>query len=246
MYSGEYSTVVDASKIFYQFQMQPDERKYLGLIHPITLKRNFYRGLPMGSGNSPSLAGRYGNAFLRRIRERCPAFQGQLSTNTWWDEFAKHRKMNGRQCQATILLGKDGIPAAQVWAHCDDFTIHAPTYEKTREVLCQFLDASVEVGILCHPPGKLIPPSHIVKYTGFLFDTTEEPTLRIHIGKREQSLASIDYFLSRDKPFSRRALSVLIGVVGEPYQGYPIMPRSHTSPEPIHDLTPTWMGMFAL
>jgi hypothetical protein len=86
----------------------------------------------MGSENSPSLAGRYRNAFLRSVRERCPAFQGP-STNTWWDEFSKHRKMNGRQCQGRLLLGKDGIPAAQVWAHCDDFMIHAPTYEKTRE-----------------------------------------------------------------------------------------------------------------
>jgi hypothetical protein len=41
MYSGGYSTVVDASKFFYQFETRPDERKYLGLIHPITLKRYF-------------------------------------------------------------------------------------------------------------------------------------------------------------------------------------------------------------
>jgi hypothetical protein len=81
MYSGGYSMVVDASKLFYQFETHPDERKYLGMIHPITLKRYFYRGLPMGSGNLPSLAGRHGNAFLRRVCDHCPAFQGQPSTN---------------------------------------------------------------------------------------------------------------------------------------------------------------------
>ena len=212
MYSGGYSTVVDASKFFYQFETHPAERKYLGVIHPITSKRYFYRGLPMGSGNSPSLAGKYGNSFLRKVRERCPAFQGEPTTNTWWDEFSQRRKMNGRQCQGRFLIGKDGLPAAQVWAHCDDFLIHASTYEKTIEALKQFLDASVEVGILCHP-GKLIPPAHVVKYTGFLFDTSNEPTLRIPAGKRERSLAMIDYFLDRNKPFSRRALAVLIGVL---------------------------------
>ena len=128
MYSGGYSTVVDASKFFYQFEMHPAERKYLGVIHPITSKRYFYRGLPMGSGNSPSLAGKYGTSFLRKVRERCPAFQGEPTTNTWWDEFSQRRKMNGRQCQGRFLIGKDGLPAAQVWAHCDDFLIHASTY----------------------------------------------------------------------------------------------------------------------
>jgi hypothetical protein len=96
MYSGGCSTVVDASKCFYQFETHPAERKYLGVIHPITSKRYFYRGLRMGSGNSPSLAGRYGNSFLRKVRECCPAFQGQPTTNTWWDEFSQRRKMNGR------------------------------------------------------------------------------------------------------------------------------------------------------
>jgi hypothetical protein len=57
LFSGGYSTVVDASKFFYQFATRPAERKYLGLIHPIRMRCYFYHGLPMGSGNSPSLAG---------------------------------------------------------------------------------------------------------------------------------------------------------------------------------------------
>jgi hypothetical protein len=42
MYSGGYLTVVDASKLFYQFETCPDEQKYISLIHPITLKQYFF------------------------------------------------------------------------------------------------------------------------------------------------------------------------------------------------------------
>jgi hypothetical protein len=158
-------------------ETHPAERKYLGVIHPITSKRYFCRGLPMGSGNSPSLARRHGNSFLRKVRECCPAFQGQPTTDTWWDEFSQRWEMNGRQCQGRFLIGKDSSPAAQVWAHCDNFLIHASTYEETMEGLRQFLETSVEVGILCHP-GKLIPPAHVVKHAGFLFDSSFDAPCR--------------------------------------------------------------------
>ena len=49
MYSGGYSAVVDASKFFYQFKTLISERKYLGLIHPVTGVHYRWRGLPMGS-----------------------------------------------------------------------------------------------------------------------------------------------------------------------------------------------------
>jgi hypothetical protein len=243
MYSGGFSTVVDASKLFYQFKTHPVEHKYLGLIHPITGKRYFYRGLPMGSGNSPSLAGQYGNSFLRIVRERCPAFRGQPATNTWWDEFSQRQKMNGQQCKESFLVGKDGLPAAQVWAHCDDFIIHASTYKKTMEALRQFLDASVDVGILCHP-GKLIPPAHVVKNTGFLFDITNEPALRIPTSKRERSLAMIEYFLGLDKPFSRRALAVLIGVLESVTDATPAR-QCHTHLRNLYSTLhpPGWEGL---
>jgi hypothetical protein len=89
-----------------------------------------------------------------------------------------------KRCHRRFLLGRDGFPAAQVWAHCDDFLIHGPTLEKTYRALQQFLDKLVKTGMLCHP-GKLIPPAHVVKYMGLLFDTTTEPTLRIPVNKRE-------------------------------------------------------------
>jgi hypothetical protein len=111
------------------------------------------------------------------------------------------------------------------------------------EALRQFLDASMEVGILCHP-GKLIPPAHVVKNTRFLFDTTNEPTLRIPTGKRERSLAMIDYFLERDKPFSRRVLAVLIGVLESATDATPAR-QGHTHLRNLCSnlYPPSWEGL---
>jgi hypothetical protein len=99
-----------------------------------------------------------------------------------------------------------------VWAHCDNFLIHGPTLEKTYQALQQFLDKSVDTGMLCHP-GKLIPPAHVVKYTGLLFDTTAEPALRIPVSKRERCLAMVEHLIHRTKPLSRLALLVAVGVL---------------------------------
>jgi hypothetical protein len=67
-----------------------------------------------------------------------------------------------------VLIGDDRLPASLIWAHCDDFLIHAPTHAKCTAALTAFMDYVVEVGLLCHP-GKPTPPSQVVKYTGFLF-----------------------------------------------------------------------------
>jgi hypothetical protein len=54
MYHGGYSGVVDASKFFYQFTTHPNDRPYLGLLHPITGIMYTYGGLPMvGAGSWP-------------------------------------------------------------------------------------------------------------------------------------------------------------------------------------------------
>jgi hypothetical protein len=126
----------------------------------------------------------------------------------------QRKKINGRQCQGRFLFGKDGLPATQVWAHCDDFVIHACFYlqEDGGGFGTTVPGRICRSGILCHP-GKLIPPAHIIKYTGLLFNMTNQPALRIPTEKREQSLAMIDYFLSRDKPFPWHALAVLISVL---------------------------------
>jgi hypothetical protein len=36
MYAGGWTTVVDTSKFFYQFKNHPADRKYLGILRPIT------------------------------------------------------------------------------------------------------------------------------------------------------------------------------------------------------------------
>jgi hypothetical protein len=64
MYAGGYTAVADASKFFYQFPTAPSERKYLGLLHPVPrFATPEYLGLPMGSSNSPAIAGRMGASF---------------------------------------------------------------------------------------------------------------------------------------------------------------------------------------
>ena len=83
MYSGGWSAVIDASKFFYQFKMCVSERKLLGLIHPGTGVHYRYRGLPMGSANSPAISGRLGASFLHQLQERFPVFTGIPWDNTW-------------------------------------------------------------------------------------------------------------------------------------------------------------------
>jgi hypothetical protein len=78
LYTGGFSAVVDASKFFYQFPTHPEDHPYLGLLHPVTGILYYYGGLPMGGGNSPAVAGRFGNSFVRMLKERCALFQGAL------------------------------------------------------------------------------------------------------------------------------------------------------------------------
>ena len=70
MYSGGWTAVVDASKFFYQFPVRPEDQRYFGIIHPVTGLEYVYVGLPMGSGSSPGLAGRFGLAFIRLLKEQ--------------------------------------------------------------------------------------------------------------------------------------------------------------------------------
>jgi hypothetical protein len=86
MYAGGYSAVVDASKFFYNFPTKPDERKYLGCIGPGggPNEQYVYAGIPMGAGNSPSIAGRHGAALLRKTRTLFDdLFSGRPTLNTW-------------------------------------------------------------------------------------------------------------------------------------------------------------------
>ena len=86
MYEGGFTAVVDASKFFYQFRTHPDDRPFLGILHPLTGELLEYLGLPMGSGSSPSYATQYGLAFLRMLREQAPEMFGETGrANCWWE-----------------------------------------------------------------------------------------------------------------------------------------------------------------
>jgi hypothetical protein len=213
LYTGGWSAVVDASKFFYQFTTHPQDRKYLGCIHPRDPDKQYvYRALPMGAAASPSLAGRYGAAFLQLLRTFPPEYQGTPICNTWWKNFSGELVYNPHLGHDHVLIGEDGLSAALVWAHCDDFFIHSPTKAKGLAALSTFLDAAVDAGMLCHP-GKLTPPAQSVKYTGLIFDTRAEPMLLIPEDKWSKALAMTVYVCRQKDKISLLALSVVGGVL---------------------------------
>ena len=221
MYCGGWSAVVDASKFFHQFTVRKEDQKFLGILHPRTGRVYVYGSLPMGSASSPSLANRYGSSVLRRLRDTSPLFQGRPYCNTWWQAFAGGPSFNPKLDHGMVLIGDDGLPAALIWAHCDDFLIHGPTHAKCSAALTAFMDYVVEVGLLCHP-GKLTPPSQVAKYTGFLFDTRGIPTLRVPEYKVDKSVAMIDYAIARRDHFSRLGLAVVKGVLESQSEATPL------------------------
>jgi hypothetical protein len=101
----------------------------------------------------------------------------------------------------------DGLPVALAFAHCDDFFLHGPTHEKARLAGLDFVDLVLKVGLLAHPE-KLSPPSQKVKYTGFIWNTEDIPTLQIPPYKVDKSLVLIDYALDHRDNLSRPCLAV--------------------------------------
>jgi hypothetical protein len=85
----------------------------------------------MGAANSPDIAGRHGAALLRLLKQRCPLYQGRPRANTWWRHYSVDDPYDPRYGHGMVYTGEDGLPAVLIWAHCDDFLIHGPTYEKT-------------------------------------------------------------------------------------------------------------------
>jgi hypothetical protein len=223
MYTGGYSAMVDASKFFYQFPTHPDDRPYLGLLHPLTKEIYEYLGLPMGAANSPALAGRYGLAFVRMLKARFKEFQGKPSANCWWTGFSETGEYDPDKGYGYVLTDDSGSPAVKIWVHVDDFLIHGDTYEKTARALKLFLDTTVDVGMLCHPK-KLTPPTQVVKYCGFLMDSRGIPCLRIPDGKRERALAIVEHLIEarEDRVFSRLSLAVAAGVLQSLVEATPL------------------------
>jgi hypothetical protein len=213
LYTGGWSAVVDAAKMFYQFPTRPDERKYLGLIHPITGKHYRYKGLPMGAGNSPAAAARYSAGFVRKLRERFPElFTGRMKENTWrtgWDG-AGYDPTKGF---GMIWEDPRGEGASLCCPYMDDYFLHAPSYAKLCASLTAYMDVAVDCGFLCHP-GKLERPSQQVKYIGYIINTSGTPTLHIPKAKQDKALAMTEKLLAtKGEPISALAFSVVAGTL---------------------------------
>jgi hypothetical protein len=223
MYTGGYSAVVDASKFFYQFPTHPDDRPYLGLLHPLTNEIYEYWGLPMGAANYPALAGRYGLLFMRMLKARFGEFQGTLLANCWWTGFSEMGEYDPHKGCGYVLTDESGSPVVKVWVNVDNFLIHGDTYDKTAHALKLFLDTAVDVGMLCHPK-KLTPPQQVVKYCGFLMDSRGIPCLRIPNGKRERALAIVEHLIAAPagRAFSRLSLAVAAGVLQSLMEATPL------------------------
>jgi hypothetical protein len=211
LYKGGYSAVADASKHFYNFPTQEMERPYLGCIHPVTQKHLWYTGLPMGSANSPAIACRLGNSGLRLLRTESELFQGTPTENSWRNPFGGevYHAVFGH---GRFLMGADGLPAAILFAHVDDYLVHGPTHRKTCLAFNAFMDHSVRLGIICQET-KTRPPSQQQKFCGFLYDTTNTPRLLIPPDKVSKAIASIHYLQAGASTgrLARLTLAVVIG-----------------------------------
>lgn len=208
LYHGGWSAVVDASKFFYQFATHPKDYPYLGLVHPVTGKMYYWASLPMGAGNSPACGCRHGLAFLRLVRRY---LVDNSTTNTWHGQLTEGA-YDPKLGYGFVLRAPDGAPAVRIWAHVDDFLIHGPSLKATQWALKVFMDVAIQVGLLCHPK-KLIPPTQVPKYTGFIFDTRKTPTLRIPTDKRERALAMVQHLLDKVNGISCLALAVVVGTL---------------------------------
>ena len=210
LYTGGWSAVIDASKYFYNFKTKEDERGFLGCIHPITGAELWYVGLPMGAANSPAIACRVGSAILRRMALEDENFSGTVAHNTIGARLmgkAHHPDWGTGQ----VTLSSDGTPSGLIFAHVDDFLIHATSQLRCRLALEAVMEMTVRLGLICQP-CKTSPPAQVQKYTGFLFDTRDIPCLRIPESKRQRGLATLAY-LKSIQVVSRLALAVVSGIL---------------------------------
>jgi hypothetical protein len=213
MYANGWSAVADASKQFHNFATRPEERKYLGCIHPITGQQLVYCGLPMGSASSPAISCRITNGGMRTIRDTEPVFQGKLQINTWATSM-KDGSYDPRKGHGRVLIGEDGLPAALIWVMVDDYFIHAPTRRKCLKAFTAFMDNMVRLGFICQCV-KTSPPAQRQKFCGMIFDTSKIPTLLIPSAKISRARATIAriHDLNTRGDLTRLSASILGGLL---------------------------------
>ena len=168
--------MVDKSKYFHNFLTLPEEQDLLGVIHPKTGQTLWYRGLPMGSTNSPSIACRIGEGVMDMFREECPLFKGVPVENTWRQAldggFFRPSLGHGR-----LQVQSNGHPVAQIWAFVDDFYLHGFTKRDCAKALSAYMDLSVSETGIHLPEGQDLPPAQVQKYCGMVYDTSGVPTV---------------------------------------------------------------------
>jgi Reverse transcriptase (RNA-dependent DNA polymerase) len=212
LYPGGFSAIADASKHFHNFSTLPSERAHMGVIHPSTGEKLWWEGLPMGSTNSPSIACRLTGCLIRKLRERCKLFQGQVHENTW------RTSMNSRQYEVgwghgRVKIRENGEPVVHIWCFVDDFLIHGPTYKSCGEGFNAFLDICVECGVICQK-RKTKPPANIQKFCGFQLDTRGNPCIRVTQEKQTRVCAAVRFALDQHhhNGLSGLALASVIGM----------------------------------
>jgi hypothetical protein len=177
LYDGGWSAIVDASKHFHNFRTKLDERRYLGCIHLLMGTEWVYRGLPMGTANSPAIACRLGNSGVRKLRDEHPLFHGSVQENSW------RRHLNGEGYSegighGRIELGARGQPVVLIFSMVGDFFIHSATKQLAQDGFSAFMDHSMRLGFICQPI-KTSPPSQRQKFLDMIYDTTGTPTIKI-------------------------------------------------------------------
>ena len=78
----------------------------------------------MGAANSPAITCQFGSAILRRIALKDENFSGTVAHNTIGARLmgeSHHPDWGTGQ----VTLGPDGTPGGLIFAHVDDFLIHA-------------------------------------------------------------------------------------------------------------------------
>ena len=214
LYTGGWTSVADASKYFHNYWTLPEERDLIGLIHPITGRHLWYVGLPMGSVNSPSIACRIGEGILEVLRKENPVYRPETYVENTWRKDLKTGGYDVRIGHGYVGMQRNGRPVAIVFGYVDDFLIHAATKRDCCEATSAFMDLMVRLGLICQPV-KTSPPAQVQKYCGFLYDTTNRPTLRIPPNKVSRCRASIKFLQSRPRngKLSRLSLAIITGVL---------------------------------
>ena len=119
----------------------------------------------MGADNSPAIACRVGSSILRRMALEDENFSGTVVHNTIGARLMgnSHHPTWGT---GQVTLSPDGTPAGLIFAHVDDFLIHATSQLKCRMALEAVMELMVRLGLICQP-CKTSPPDQVQKYTIF-------------------------------------------------------------------------------